>query len=303
MKWIIMIIISSIFNHLYAMDDVDDPCVGLKGSDHPQCEQRLYQESDKILNNVYKDIIATSNIKSLLTTGQRAWIRYRDAHCNAVENTQQKSQAICLMELTDRRIQTLQKTYQTQDISGINESAPDFKAVDTQLNDNYKKIIEKLPPAQTQLLRETQRAWLAFRDQDCRAQLKLGIQKNACLAIHTQYRSNEIGALYLGTSTNKIMLSKSVENLQLLGSWQGLGGEAAVQLNFGTQNGIQFYSSTLEKLPFEAGQWQFQNNGELQITNSNGKLLHRYVKVGVENQILSLHETDGARLDYQRISN
>lgn len=303
MKWVIMIITSSIFNHLYAMDDVENPCVGLKGTDHPQCEQRLYQESDQILNNVYRDIIANSKTKSLLITGQRAWIRYRDAHCNAVENTQQKSQSVCLMELTDRRIQTLQKTYQTQDINGINESAPDFKEIDKQLNDNYKKIIEKLPPAQTQLLRETQRTWLAFRDQDCRAQLKLGVQKNACLAIHTQYRSNEIEALYLGTSTNHTMVSKSVENPQLLGSWQGIGGEAAVQLSFGTKNGIQFYSSTLEKLPFEAGQWLFQNNGELQITNSDGKVLHRYVKVEIKNQMLSLHETDGARLDYQRINN
>ncbi|MEY3218944.1 MAG: hypothetical protein RIT27_301 [Pseudomonadota bacterium] len=307
MKWAMMVIISSIFNNLYAMDSIENPCVGLKGSDNPQCEQKHYYESDQTLNDIYKNVIKNTKIKSFLTSGQRAWIHYRDAHCQAVENSQQKSRATCLMELTDRRIQTLQKIYQAHDINAINESAPDFKTADEQLNENYKQIIGKLAPAQVQQLRETQRAWLAFRDQDCRAQSKLGVQKNACLAIHTQFRSSEIEALYLDGSTNKQLVSKSVEKMvqppQLIGSWQGIGGEAAVQLNFGTKNGIQFYSSTLEQLPFEAGQWQVENNGELQITNSDGRVLHRYVKFVINDQTLSLHETDGARLDYQRINN
>jgi len=306
MKWLAMIIMGSIFHYVAAMDNTEENCAGVKGSDNPQCEQKLYQQSDQALNNVYKKLIANTKLKPALTSGQRAWISYRDAHCSAVDNLQKKSRSICLMETTDRRVQTLQKTYQTQDPTTINEGAPDFKEIDAQLNENYKQIIGKLVPAQAQNLREAQRTWLAFRDSDCAAQQKVGIKNQACLGIHTQYRLNELEALYLEENLQKTITTKAVKTEkkpQIIGSWQGIGGEAAVQLNFGMKEGIHFYSSTLEKLPFEAGQWHIQNNGELQITNSDGRVLHRYVKFEIKDQTLSLHETDGARLDYQRINN
>jgi uncharacterized protein YecT (DUF1311 family) len=306
MKWLAVIMMGSIFHYAAAMDKTEENCAGVKGSDNPQCEQKLYQQSDQALNNVYKKLIGNGKLKSALTSGQRAWISYRDAHCGAVDNLQKKSRFVCLMEVTDRRVQTLQKTYQTQDPTTINEGAPDFKEIDMQLNENYKQIIGKLVPAQAQNLREAQRAWLAFRDSDCAAQLKVGIKNQACLGIHTQYRLNELEALYLEENPQKAIATKAVKTEkkpQIIGSWQGIGGEAAVQLNFGMKEGIHFYSSTLEKLPFEAGQWQIQNNGELQITNSDGRVLHRYVKFVINDQTLSLHETDGARLDYQRINN
>jgi uncharacterized protein YecT (DUF1311 family) len=306
MKWLAMIMMGSIFHYAFAMDKTEENCVGVKGSDNPQCEQKLYQQSDQALNNVYKKIVSNAKLKPALTSGQRAWISYRDAHCSAVDNLQKKSRAICLMEITERRVQTLQKTYQTQDPTAINESAPDFKTIDVQLNEHYKQIIGKLVPAQAQNLREAQRAWLAFRDSDCAAQQKVGIQNQACLGIHTQHRLNELEALYLEENPQKTITKKVVnaeKKPQIIGSWQGIGGEAAVQLNFGMKEGIHFYSATLEKLPFEAGQWQIQNNGELQITNADGRVLHHYVKFVINDQILSLHETDGARLDYQRINN
>lgn len=287
------------------MDNTEEHCVGLKGSDQLRCEQKLYQQRDQVLNNVYKKVLGNIKLKSALTAGQRAWISYRDLHCNAVDNLQKKSRPICLMEVTDRRVQTLQKNYLTQNPSSINDSAPDFQEMDSQLNEEYQQLIEKLVPAQAQLLREAQRAWLTFRDSDCAAQLKVGIKNAACMAIHTQNRLNELQALYSEEHIQKTLTKKVIkaENERaLLGSWQGIGGEAAVQLNFGEKDGIYFYSSTLEQLPFEAGQWSIQNNGELQITNSEGKVLHRYVKFDIKDQILSLHETDGARLDYQRIN-
>jgi|WetSurMetagenome_2_1015567.scaffolds.fasta_scaffold252683_2 uncharacterized protein YecT (DUF1311 family) len=306
MKWLTMIIMGSIFHYASAMDNTEENCAGIKGSDNPQCEQKLYQQSDQALNNVYKKIIGNAKLKSALTSGQRAWIFYRDTHCGAVDSLQKKSRAVCLMEVTDRRIQTLQKTYQMQDSTTINEGAPDFKEIDTQLNGYYKGIINKLAPVQAQSLREAQRAWLAFRDSDCAAQQKVGIKNQACLGIHTQNRLNELQAIYGEENAQKTVTTKAVTSHKqpaIIGSWQGIGGEAAVQLNFGMKEGIHFYSSTLEKLPFEAGQWQIQNNGELQITNSDGRVLHRYVKFVINDQTLSLHETDGARLDYQRINN
>lgn len=306
MKWLTIIVMGSIFHYAAAMDNTEENCAGLKGSDNPQCEQKLYQQSDQALNNVYKKLIGNAKLKPALTSGQRAWISYRDAHCGAVNNLQKKSRFVCLMEITDRRVQTLQKTYQTQDPSTINSGAPDFQEMDSQLNEQYKQIIGKLVPAQAQSLREAQRAWLAFRDSDCAAQQKVGIKNPACMGIHTQYRLNELQAIYSEENAQKVF-SKKVEvphkSPAIIGSWQGIGGEAAIQLNFGTKEGIQFYSATLEKLPFEAGQWIIQNNGELQISNSEGKILHRYVKFEIKDQTLSLHETDGARLDYQRINN
>jgi uncharacterized protein YecT (DUF1311 family) len=306
MKWLTVIMMGSIFYYAFAMDNTEENCAGLKGSDNPQCEQKLYQQSDQALNNVYKKLIGNAKLKPALTSGQRAWISYRDAHCSAVNNLQKKSRPICLMEVTDRRVQTLQKNYQAQDPSSINESAPDFQDMDSQLNESYKQIIGKLVPAQAQSLREAQRAWLAFRDSDCAAQIKVGIKNPACMGIHTQNRLNELQAIYGEEHAQKTVAKKVVKTENkpaIIGSWQGIGGEAAVQLNFGTKEGIQFYSATLEKLPFEAGQWIIQNNGELQITNSEGKVLHRYVKFEIKDQTLSLHETDGARLDYQRINN
>jgi uncharacterized protein YecT (DUF1311 family) len=52
----------------------------------------------------------------------------------------------------------------------INECfAKELKKADAELNTVYHSTIKKLGPADTVLLRKTQRAWLAYRDAQCEA--------------------------------------------------------------------------------------------------------------------------------------
>lgn len=89
-----------------------------------------YELADSDLNNTYRQImqkiaadefkdyrVAKADIKDSLVKGQRAWLKYRDANCEAyytlfsggtsrnVDRTQ------CLTEMTNTRIQLLRQLY------------------------------------------------------------------------------------------------------------------------------------------------------------------------------------------------
>jgi uncharacterized protein YecT (DUF1311 family) len=57
--------------------------------DRTYCFSKLFFESDKDLNAVYKELqgTLTSNAKKSLTAVQRDWIKYRDSACQPNEGT------------------------------------------------------------------------------------------------------------------------------------------------------------------------------------------------------------------------
>jgi len=67
--------------------------------------------------------------------------------------------------------------------TSLAESA--YKHSDTQLNEVYKKIVNKIPPNAKQAFVESQRAWIAFRDLD--AKCRAGIASQGGSSYSTDY--------------------------------------------------------------------------------------------------------------------
>jgi len=83
------------------------------------CAEEAYTEADKELNRVYKVIRSkiTKRHQSLLTTAQRAWLKYRDSNCEHqamdVENGSRSPSVYhhCLANVTVARTNELKTVY------------------------------------------------------------------------------------------------------------------------------------------------------------------------------------------------
>jgi len=82
-----------------------------------QCAQLSYQNADKKLNQVYKQILSTlsGSRKPKLITAQQAWLKFRDTNCE-FERSQYEGGTIaptiyfgCLEQTTQKRTQQLQE--------------------------------------------------------------------------------------------------------------------------------------------------------------------------------------------------
>ncbi len=177
-----------------------------------------------------------------------------------------------------------------------------WQASDQMLNQVYKQIMANLNEPQKNLLRQAQRAWLAFRDGNCASQASYanrGAMDTAtlkhCLATTTDARAQELRAAYL--DSEKTM---NISEEALLGSWQSLESGYGVVITFRIQNGLRHFVSTLNGLAFEAGQWQL-NQGVLTISAADGHPLHIYQHIAIDQNQLSLKEQDGGLERYQRV--
>jgi uncharacterized protein YecT (DUF1311 family) len=90
-------------------------------SDINQCAQVSYQNADKKLNQVYKDIISklSGSRKQKLITAQQAWIRFKDTSCE-FERSGHEGGSIaptiyfgCLETTTNQRTKQLQEYIQS----------------------------------------------------------------------------------------------------------------------------------------------------------------------------------------------
>jgi uncharacterized protein YecT (DUF1311 family) len=77
-----------------------------------------FEKSDAKLNSIYKKVMAsleTQVQKNDLLAAQRAWIKYKESHCNAFANQYEGGSinsmiySICLKEVTDERIVQLNR--------------------------------------------------------------------------------------------------------------------------------------------------------------------------------------------------
>ena len=82
---------------------------------------RDYIKADAEMTVVYKKVLkkmTDSNQKQMLINAQRAWIKYKDAHCKAIANLyeggsmQPMVYSGCLAELTKERTKNLQTYFE-----------------------------------------------------------------------------------------------------------------------------------------------------------------------------------------------
>jgi uncharacterized protein YecT (DUF1311 family) len=119
-----------------------EPCPEAKSQlDLNECYANLYQSADTQLNATYNNIVGfmkknlsvaqhdnnavlvTHNETSLtkLLAAQRAWLAYRDAHCDSVKfqyeggSIQPMVWSQCMADTTQQRITTLSSAYDTAD--------------------------------------------------------------------------------------------------------------------------------------------------------------------------------------------
>ena len=78
--------------------------------DMNECADKAYQATDKVLNEVYKKVVAAQEGDSAkLKAAQRAWIGFRDAQCSFETadseggSIQPMEYSICLTKLTKAR--------------------------------------------------------------------------------------------------------------------------------------------------------------------------------------------------------
>lgn len=79
-----------------------------------------------------------------------------------------------------------------------------FELADQELNSSYQKLMGELSPSQKKILRNAQRAWITFIDNDCRMKAELS-QKSliTCKTIATEDRTQEFIRLFFMNSTSK----------------------------------------------------------------------------------------------------
>lgn len=77
-----------------------------------ECANSAYKRVDKKLNEQYRILVSSSKFpnKNLLLEGERAWIKYRDAHCNNIYESVYPGEEAgieevgCLTSLTSSRL-------------------------------------------------------------------------------------------------------------------------------------------------------------------------------------------------------
>jgi len=85
---------------------------------------RLYEKADKEMSNTYKQALKKTTDpakKKLLIEAQRAWIKYKEAHCKSVASEyeggsfQPQSLYMCLTDITKERIKALKEYEERND--------------------------------------------------------------------------------------------------------------------------------------------------------------------------------------------
>lgn len=80
-----------------------------------QTAMKDYKASDAKMTSMYKKVMAGMDVngKKLLVNAQRAWIKYKEAHCASASNEYEGGSMkplilySCLKEMTDARIEQL----------------------------------------------------------------------------------------------------------------------------------------------------------------------------------------------------
>ncbi|RMH69113.1 MAG: DUF1311 domain-containing protein [Gemmatimonadetes bacterium] len=106
------------YMQLYEADCSDDPCANaMTQAEMNVCAAEAYDAADAELNRIYQEVRAQldAEMKAKLTTAQRAWIAFRDAHCDC-EAYEFSGGTIytaiyygCLTEMTERRIEEIKQ--------------------------------------------------------------------------------------------------------------------------------------------------------------------------------------------------
>ncbi|MBX9693129.1 MAG: lysozyme inhibitor LprI family protein, partial [Cyanobacteria bacterium] len=175
-----------------------------------------------------------SQLKQTLTPTQldlydqtdRAWSKYRDLHAQTVLSIRGldpnspdglNSKRLEVARLTQIRIEQLKKV-----LSRLSPTEPlassRYKFSDAMLNTTYTKLRDRLPPDHREILKQTELAWIAYRDQatNLRAQV-LDIpphapEREACMYELVKQRTTELNDLFQQISLHTKTPIKSNSN-------------------------------------------------------------------------------------------
>lgn len=186
------------------------------GSAYMGCAQAMFDQADTALNAAYQEAIAGQPESApTLKMAQRLWIRFRDADCDRTaaqaRGDGNADVAFCKAYHTMQRTRDLSPSeedvlaadpcwsaYEGND--GAYAACLDrtYEQSDLQLNQTYSALRFEGPAAQENraLMRQAQKAWIAFRDADCKRYTAPGNRSDPaevfCRIDHTNKRTAEL---------------------------------------------------------------------------------------------------------------
>jgi uncharacterized protein YecT (DUF1311 family) len=138
------------------------------------------EEAHSKLNNVYRKVLVTlpTDKQQQLRIAERAWIAFSELDAAALRALDEPS-ALSEEQIQSRLIAEVNA--RTDDLREMAAGPPNqpreelrsrLEAADADLNKVYQECIERLSPGEIKVLRDAQRAWVKFRDENARANYK-----------------------------------------------------------------------------------------------------------------------------------
>ena len=162
------------------------------------------QDADAQLNAVYHEVmpVLSAPRQSQLRAAERAWIAFRDKNGEAFLAAERAPGMVS----DDRRSETLARCGQLRQMVSSPPPLPRetlrarLGAADSALNAVYQQCLARLDREAQGRLREAQRAWIAFRDENARANSESDPRGQALAASLqvTLRRTSQINGFYLG---------------------------------------------------------------------------------------------------------
>jgi uncharacterized protein YecT (DUF1311 family) len=146
-----------------------------------------FAKADKALNETYKATMAALNDsqKTLLKEAQKLWIVYRDKGADAQASIFEGGSMQPMVAMGSKARMTEERTARLKamvpaEVSARAEKLPDAAAAkakhekdDATINKVYKAYMAGAGEAEAQIMKEAQRAWIAYRDQCVKSEQSL----------------------------------------------------------------------------------------------------------------------------------
>lgn len=162
------------------------------------CSRLEYQQADKKLNQVSDRLRnkLTGTSRQQLVSSQKAWIAFRDSHCEFQKSLFEGGSIAptmlntCLSDVTQQRTSELEMYLQNKIPAPISAN---LQVPDRNLNQIYDRILSKLTGQSQNKLKLVQKNWIAFRDANCKFEVSLArTNSNFCRARMSEQRANSL---------------------------------------------------------------------------------------------------------------
>jgi uncharacterized protein YecT (DUF1311 family) len=126
-RFLLLLFLSTFVAIAHAQSAPPDPCAkAMTQADMNSCYGGEYKKADAHLNSIYRKALAALQSDKTavadLKTAEFAWIKYRDAHCQAAAHQydggsiQPMIESQCLQLVTQHRIEEIKQAYENGDL-------------------------------------------------------------------------------------------------------------------------------------------------------------------------------------------